>query len=70
MGHGRDLGTRDVQLVDAEQRLFIFVHPAPLVLDHIGDNQHVGAVALMLEPLADMLGQHGRGEGAEGSPDI
>ena len=35
---------------------------AAAALAYVGDQQHVGAVAVELEPVGDVLAQHGRRE--------
>ena len=49
----------------AEQRALVLVHQPPAMLDHVGHQQHVGAVVVELEPVGDMLAQHRGREGAE-----
>src|ERR1019366_9559600 len=62
---GRNVRTRNVQLVDAEQRLLLGGHcPAP-ALDHPRRDEHVRAVAVQLEPVGNILPQHRRREGPE-----
>ncbi len=65
MGDGRNVGARDVELVDAEQRLFLAVIARRRSALHVGDQQHVGRVAVELEPVGDVLAQHRRREGPE-----
>src|SRR5262249_46282049 len=56
--HVRDSGylrPRDVELLYAPQSLFFLGHPAAALLDHVGDQKHIWAVGIHLEPLRDML---------------
>src|SRR5262249_38336328 len=59
------LRPRDVELLYAPQSLFFLGHPAAALLDHVGDQKHVWAVGIHLEPLGDMLSKHARRKGAE-----
>ena len=63
--HRRDVRARHVQLVDAEQLLFLGGHDAAATLNHRRHHQHVGAVALDVEILVDVLAQHRRREGTK-----
>ena len=65
MRDGRDIGARDVELVDAEQRLLLVGHRAAALAPHVRDQQHVGRVRVELEPVGDVLAQHRRREGAK-----
>ena len=68
MGDRRDVGARHIQLVDTEERLFGFAHLPPMGVLDLGDQQHVGAVAVDLKPVRDILAQHRGREGPEGLP--
>src|ERR1700738_3961938 len=44
MGYRGNFRARNIELVDAEQRLLLSAHGAPLVPPHVGHDQHVRAV--------------------------
>ena len=45
-------------------------HGDAAILPHAGDQQHVGAVAIQLEPFRDVLAQHRRSERPEGLAEL
>ena len=55
-----------MELFDAKQRLLGRRHLAPMLLGHVGHEQHVGAVGVEIEPARDVFAEHGRREGPEG----
>src|SRR5215469_14980311 len=63
VSNGRDLRTGHVEFFNAKQLLFFHSHRAPSVLSDIGDDQHIGTVAIKLEPIRGVLTQHRRREG-------
>ena len=60
---GRNLRAQRVELVHPEQTAVVD-QAAPL-LEHVGDEQHVGARPVQIEPVLCIIGEHCRGEGAE-----
>ena len=48
---------------------FLRRHGAAAALDDVGDQQHVGAVGIELEPVGDVLAQHGGRERTEATRD-
>tara|TARA_B100000315_G_scaffold241890_1_gene263214 strand:+ start:5488 stop:5829 length:342 start_codon:yes stop_codon:yes gene_type:complete len=65
VGHGGDLRTRDVQLLDAPEVLLVGAHRAPPVGRDARDEQHVGRVDAQLEPVGHVLAQNARCERPE-----
>src|SRR4051812_9333685 len=63
--HRRDRRARHVQLLDAEELLLFLGHRDAVLLAYVGDQQHVRALALDLEVLRRVLGEHRRSERAE-----
>src|SRR5262245_49686209 len=70
MRHSRDLGTQDLEFLDSEERLLLLGHLLTALLDDVGDEEHVRAVAIHLEPIRDLLTQHGRREGTKGLAEL
>src|SRR4029079_5316432 len=70
MSDGRDLRSRDVQLVDPEQRLLLLAHRAAPPLEHIRDDEHVRTVCVQLEPIAYILAQNRRSKRTERFPEF
>ena len=62
MCHRRDFRTRNVELVDSEQGLFLRSHMAMLGFSDVGNNQHVRAVRRKFEPFRDVFTQYRRRE--------
>ena len=65
VGHRRDGRARHVELVDAEEALFLLGHGDAVLVGDVGDEQHVRALAVEVEPLRRVLGEHRGREGAE-----
>ena len=65
MRHRGDLRAFDVEFVDAEELVFRFRHLAPEFGLNIGDQKHIRAVVVELEPLGHVFAQNRRREGAE-----
>ena len=61
----RDLRAFDVEFVDPEQFVFLFGHLKTVLGPHIGNHQHIRTVVVDLEPVGDILAQHGWCERAE-----
>src|SRR5262249_34608234 len=65
MSYGGNFGAQDVQLVDAEQRLFFVCHPAAPLALYVGDEKHVRRIDVELKPLGDILAENGGSKGSE-----
>src|ERR1043166_5005333 len=63
--HSGDRGARHIQLLDAEETLFVRRQRPAQVLAHGRDQEHVGRVRVQLEVFRDALAQDRRREGAE-----
>jgi hypothetical protein len=65
VGDGWDVGARHVELVYAEQRLFLVGHSAATLALHVGSQEHVGRIGVELERVGNVLAQNGEREGPE-----
>ena len=59
-----------VQLLDPPQALRLCRHRQTATGNDVRDQEHVGAVGVELEPLGDVLAEHGRGERPERFPEL
>ena len=57
MGYGGNVRARHIQLLDAEKFLLGLAHLASALCHHIGNQQHVGAVAVQFEPVGNVFAQ-------------
>jgi hypothetical protein len=62
----RDGGARDVELLDAKELLFLLAHRDAVLVTHVRNKQHVRTLAIDVEVLRRILGEHGRRKRAEG----
>src|SRR5688572_22678305 len=58
MGHSGNRGTRHVQLIDAEAQMLVLRHLPTVPRLYWGDEQHVCAVLIEIEPLAHVLAEN------------
>src|ERR1035441_4142166 len=70
MGYGRHFRAHRAQRVEALERPLALGQREPPPLSYAGHQQHVGAVALELEPVAHILAQHGRSKRAKRFPEF
>src|SRR4051812_14376635 len=64
--HRRNRRARNVELLDAEELLLLFGHGDAVLVADIGDQQHVGALAVDAEVLRRVFRQHRGREWTEG----
>src|ERR1051326_6779022 len=54
-----------IQSIDPEKRLVVLRYPVAPVLADFGNDEHIRAVAIEIEPLRNVFAQHRRSERAE-----
>lgn len=70
VGDGWDRGSRDIEFVDTEECFLFGSHGYLLVCSDGGDEEHVGAVNVEVEPFGKMFAENAGGEGSEGFAEL